>query len=98
LGTGFASLGELHRLPVDFAKIDRVLVQAVLCDDASLTVVRAIVRMARQNGAATVADVVERVEQTAWLKEWAATSPGVGCSAGRWTSWCHRSPHLCGLD
>ena len=69
LGTGFASLGQLHRLPVDFVKIDRSFVRTMLSDPTSLTVVSAIIRMARQEGVATIAEGVERAEQAAWLHE-----------------------------
>ena len=58
-GSGLSSFGWIRKLPVDFLKIDGVLVRDVLEDAIDLTTVRAICDIARSMGRRTVACHVE---------------------------------------
>lgn len=61
-GTGFSSLGSLHRLPARNLKIDRSLIHRV-GEPTGRSVVEAVVGVARAFGLVTVAEGVETVEQ-----------------------------------
>jgi diguanylate cyclase (GGDEF)-like protein len=67
-GTGYASLGYLHRFPFDEIKIDRSFVSELGKRDDSVVIVRAIISLAKALGVATVAEGVENEEQFACLK------------------------------
>jgi diguanylate cyclase (GGDEF)-like protein len=67
-GTGYASLGYLHRFPFDEIKIDRSFVSELGKRDDSVVIVRAIISLAKALGIATVAEGVESEEQFACLK------------------------------
>lgn len=69
-GTGFTSISQLRRLPIDELKIDRSLV-AELPDDETL--VRVVRDLAQHFGMTTVAEGVETEEQAEFLRD-------VGCS------------------
>ena len=67
-GTGFSSLGYVHRLPLDKIKIDRSFVADV---DASLTapsIIKTIVDLCRNLGFACVVEGVETESQLVVLK------------------------------
>ena len=61
-GTGYSSIGRLDTYPIDLLKIDRSFV-AALADEASRSLVAAMVQMARAVGARTCAEGVETVDQ-----------------------------------
>ena len=67
-GTGYASLGYLHRFPFDEIKIDRSFVSELGKRDDSVVIVRAIISLAKALGITTVAEGVESEEQFACLK------------------------------
>jgi EAL domain-containing protein (putative c-di-GMP-specific phosphodiesterase class I) len=67
-GTGYASLGYLHRFPFDEIKIDRSFVSELGKRDDSVVIVRAIISLAKALGVATVAEGVESEDQFACLK------------------------------
>jgi EAL domain-containing protein (putative c-di-GMP-specific phosphodiesterase class I) len=67
VGVGTGAFTELHRLPLDFVKVDRALVQRMLIDDTALTAVRSIIQLAQQYEVATIAVGVEDAEQARWL-------------------------------
>jgi EAL domain-containing protein (putative c-di-GMP-specific phosphodiesterase class I) len=62
-GTGFSSLGSLHRAPVDCVKIDRSFVRDAASSPGTLPFVRTIVSLARSLGMTTVAEGVETPSQ-----------------------------------
>jgi diguanylate cyclase (GGDEF)-like protein len=62
-GTGHASLPYLRQLPVDVLKIDRSLVQGVPGIAEDVSIVRAILDLARNLGLETVAEGVEETAQ-----------------------------------
>jgi diguanylate cyclase (GGDEF)-like protein len=67
-GTGYASLGYLHRFPFDVIKIDRSFVSELGKRDDSVVIVRAIISLAKALGIATVAEGVESEDQFACLR------------------------------
>lgn len=66
-GAGHASLGYLHDFPFDTIKIDRDLITRVPACRRSLALLRAVLRLARDLGATTVAEGVETEAQRAFL-------------------------------
>lgn len=68
-GTGYASLGQLKSLPVDQLKIDRTFVAGLPEDPANVSIVSAIIELARGLGLETVAEGVETEAQRDYLCE-----------------------------
>jgi EAL domain-containing protein (putative c-di-GMP-specific phosphodiesterase class I) len=68
-GADVGSMRLLSSLPIDFVKIDRAVVGRLLHDPDVVTVVSAIVHRAQQEGIATVAEGVDRIEQAEWLRD-----------------------------
>jgi EAL domain-containing protein (putative c-di-GMP-specific phosphodiesterase class I) len=58
-GTGYASLAYLHRLPVDFMKIDRSFVTGLGLDPCADALVEAMVAMARALQLRVIAEGIE---------------------------------------
>ena len=75
-GTGYSSLSHLHRLPVEYLKIDQSFVADIDVDQDSQTIVRTILAMAKSLGIMTVAEGVERPAHLAILSE-------LGCNIGQ---------------
>ena len=67
-GTGYSSLSFLRTLPFDRVKIDRSFVQDLDIKPEASVIVRAIVEMSRNLGAAVTAEGVETDEQIALLR------------------------------
>jgi diguanylate cyclase (GGDEF)-like protein/PAS domain S-box-containing protein len=75
-GTGYSSLESLHRLPIDFLKIDTSFV-AKLGEDARTTgLVRTIVQLGRSIGVGVIAEGVATTEQHQILLD-------IGCRLGQ---------------
>jgi EAL domain-containing protein (putative c-di-GMP-specific phosphodiesterase class I) len=68
-GTGYSSLSYLHKFPIDTMKIDRSFVLDMVTDHASLTLVKAIIALAKGLGMSVVAEGVEKPEEAALLLE-----------------------------
>jgi two-component system CheB/CheR fusion protein len=68
-GIGFSNLSQLARLPLDALKIDRSLVIESSASEKAVTIVRAIVGMARALGYQTIAEGIETPEQLERLRE-----------------------------
>lgn len=62
-GTGYSSLNYLHQFPIDTLKIDRSFTHAMLSDDDSLEIVRAIAGLAHNLNIDIVAEGIEEREQ-----------------------------------
>ncbi len=62
-GSGYSSLGYLRRLPVDFLKLDRALVQDVDTDGQAARIAETIVALARSLTLTTIAEGIERLQQ-----------------------------------
>ncbi|GAA4657128.1 bifunctional diguanylate cyclase/phosphodiesterase [Kineococcus glutinatus] len=67
-GTGYSSLSYLRHLPVDTVKIDRSFVSELTGDDATTTLVAAIVALARNLGLDVIGEGVETAEQAEVLR------------------------------
>ncbi|HKS16227.1 MAG TPA: sensor domain-containing phosphodiesterase [Planctomycetota bacterium] len=67
-GTGFSSLSRLHELPIEALKIDRAFVSRLTERLDSLSVVRAIVQLARNFGLQVTAEGIENLEQLRALR------------------------------
>lgn|GEM_PF-1891259 len=72
-GTGYTSLGYLHRFPIDAVKIDANLIRQLPDDPASLAGAKAMISLAASLELAVVAEGVERMEQLAVLEELGCT-------------------------
>ena len=62
-GTGYSSMSYLTRLPLNMIKVDQSFVRGLPDDRESLTIVRAIVSLAKNLGFAVTAEGVETLEQ-----------------------------------
>jgi EAL domain-containing protein (putative c-di-GMP-specific phosphodiesterase class I) len=72
-GTGYSSLNYLQRFPFDKIKIDRSFIKNVAESDGSLSIVRAVVSIARARGITTTAEGVETEQQLTVLRELGCT-------------------------
>jgi len=75
-GTGYASLGYLHRFPFSTLKIDKSFVDGVPGDPDALAILKSVVVLARGLGLKTVAEGIELPEQRAALT-------ALGCDIGQ---------------
>ncbi|HEX8384900.1 MAG TPA: bifunctional diguanylate cyclase/phosphodiesterase, partial [Rubricoccaceae bacterium] len=75
-GSGYSSLGLLHRLPVDGLKVDRSFVADLDTSPAAQAVVRAVVQFSTDLGLRTVAEGIETPAQLRRLRE-------AGCRYGQ---------------
>lgn len=66
-GTGFVSLGALHRLPIHAVKVDRSLIREYLNERTDRSILSAIFGLANAMGLNAVAEGLERVDQVAML-------------------------------
>jgi diguanylate cyclase (GGDEF)-like protein/PAS domain S-box-containing protein len=62
-GSGYSSLGYLHRLPVDSLKIDRTFIADLRSDDASASIVKSVLDLADGLGISVVAEGIEHMAQ-----------------------------------
>ncbi len=75
-GTGYSSLSSLQRLPLDFLKIDRSLVQDAVPGSRQAAIIRAVVGLAHAYDLEVIAEGVESAEQLTGLEQ-------VGCDGGQ---------------
>ena len=78
-GSGYSSLGQLRRLPVDMLKIDREFLAEARSAQAT-ALLRAVVELGNGLGLTVVAEGVERQDQLALVR-------GVGCALGQGWLW-----------
>jgi diguanylate cyclase (GGDEF)-like protein/PAS domain S-box-containing protein len=62
-GAGYSSLGYVRRLPIDFIKLDRKLIEDVDVDSQARAIVGAVIAMARALGIEVIAEGIERPAQ-----------------------------------
>lgn len=79
-GTGFSSLTQLVKLPIDSVKIDRSFVSGAAADPKAGAVVRGVLGMANALGLAVVAEGVETPAQAAFLER-------IGCPSAQGFLW-----------
>jgi diguanylate cyclase (GGDEF)-like protein/PAS domain S-box-containing protein len=72
-GTGYSSLGYLQRFPFDKIKIDRSFVKDVAAEAGSLSIVQAVIGIAKARKITTTAEGVETVEQRDTLRRLGCT-------------------------
>ncbi len=68
-GTGYSALGLLPTLPLDILKIDRVFIQGLPNDPASVALTSSIIKIASTFDLVTVAEGVESAPQLAMLRK-----------------------------
>ena len=68
-GTGYSSLSYLHKFPVDTVKLDQSFIREMFASDASLKIVRALVRLVADLGMECIAEGVEDAQQGAALAD-----------------------------
>jgi len=68
-GTGFSSLGYLHRMPIEALKIDRSFIAGMGADRTGKSIVQAIVALAHSLDMRVIAEGVENESQLEYLKE-----------------------------
>jgi len=67
-GTGYSSLSYLHRLPVNYLKIDRSFVTRMIGSEENSEIVHTIIKLAQNLKMKVVAEGIETAEQLAQLK------------------------------
>jgi diguanylate cyclase (GGDEF)-like protein/PAS domain S-box-containing protein len=67
-GTGYSSLSYLQRLPLNNLKVDQSFVRGLPADKDSLSIVRAIVSLAKNMGFTITAEGIETLEQARILR------------------------------
>ena len=67
-GTGYSSLSYLHRLPVDYLKVDRSFVSRMTDSQENREIVRTIIKLAQNLKMKTIAEGIETADQLAHLK------------------------------
>lgn len=68
-GTGYSSLSYLHRLPVNYLKIDRSFVSRMVQSRENAEIVNTIVKLAQNLKMKVIAEGIETVEQNNYLKQ-----------------------------
>lgn len=69
-GSGFASLAQLARLPLDIVKIDRGLIEGIEHGERERVVVRNVLRLARELHLTVIVEGVESAGQLELLRSW----------------------------
>jgi EAL domain-containing protein (putative c-di-GMP-specific phosphodiesterase class I) len=67
-GVGFSSLAHLRDLPIHRLKIDRSFTVECMRDARTLTIVKAVVEMARSLGITVTAEGIETQAQQTWMQ------------------------------
>lgn len=75
-GTGYSSLSYLHRLPVNYLKIDQSFISSLGQGEENLAIVSTILTLSRQSGLGAIAEGVETPEQLECLQT-------LGCDAAQ---------------
>jgi diguanylate cyclase (GGDEF)-like protein/PAS domain S-box-containing protein len=84
-GTGFSSLGQLRRFPVDMIKVDRSFVQGVDQEAKDAAITANLVTLAHALGVVAIAEGIESSSQLASLR-------GLGCDLAQGFLFAHPVP------
>jgi diguanylate cyclase (GGDEF)-like protein/PAS domain S-box-containing protein len=68
-GTGYSSLSYLHRLPIDYLKIDRSFVSRMLTNHENSEIVHTVITLAKNLGIEVIAEGIETIEQAEQLRK-----------------------------
>lgn len=68
-GTGYSSLSYLHRLPINYLKVDRSFVSQMQINSENREIVRTIVSLAKNLNLQVIAEGIETIEQADFLKK-----------------------------
>lgn len=68
-GTGYSSLSYLHRLPIDYLKIDRSFVSGMSSSSEDREIVKTIITLAKNLSLKTIAEGIETFEQAQQVKD-----------------------------
>lgn len=68
-GTGYSNLSYLHRLSVDYIKIDKVFVEGILTETTSSSLIDHIISIAGTMQLDLIAEGIEHEYQMSYLKE-----------------------------
>ena len=68
-GTGYSSLSYLHQFPFDVIKIDRSFVMGMIEDKSKISLIKAVVLMAKELKKSTIAEGIETLEELEILTE-----------------------------
>ncbi|HEX8397125.1 MAG TPA: EAL domain-containing protein [Pyrinomonadaceae bacterium] len=68
-GTGYSSLSYLHRLPIDYLKIDRSFVSRMLTNNENSEIVQTVITLAKNLGIEVIAEGIETIEQAEQLRK-----------------------------
>jgi len=67
-GVGYSSLSHLRDLPISRLKIDRKFTESCMLDARTLTIVKAVIEMARSLGLSVTAEGIETQAQQTWMQ------------------------------
>jgi len=67
-GVGYSSLSHLRELPINRLKIDKSFTVACMRDARTLTIVKAVIEMARSLGISVTAEGIETQAQQTWMQ------------------------------
>ncbi|MEO8072224.1 MAG: EAL domain-containing protein [Acidobacteriota bacterium] len=67
-GTGYSSLSYLHRLPINYLKVDRSFVSQMQENSENREIVRTIILLAKNLNLEVIAEGIETIEQAQYLK------------------------------
>jgi diguanylate cyclase (GGDEF)-like protein len=95
-GSGYSSLGHLHRLPVSVVKVDRMFTEQLGYGRAGESVVSSVVQLARAMGLRVIAEGVETEDQVAHLSR-LGVDAAQGFGLSRPLSAQDLAPHLAAL-
>lgn len=66
-GTGYSSLSYLHKVPIDYLKIDREFIKDLITDVKCQAIIHSIISMAKNLNILTIAEGVENEQQVQYL-------------------------------
>jgi EAL domain-containing protein (putative c-di-GMP-specific phosphodiesterase class I)/GAF domain-containing protein len=84
-GTGYSSLAYLQKLPADVVKIDQSFIRDLTVGTREQTLVRSMIGLAHDLGYRVVAEGVEPLKLSSFLRRWAVTRGRAISSPAQWS-------------